>query len=171
MKTEMGEYVVGAYLKEVLGCDFVDYNVRPPGGGLEGLGELDVVGLKFGDSVAYLCEVTTHLDGLQYGTYATTVKRIQDKYQRQRGYAKKHLANFNKIEFMFWSPVVRVGALTKALSELGGLQVIINRDYTDRVRELQEHAKRTTRDAGNPFFRVLQLLEHLRKTGTAAKPL
>jgi hypothetical protein len=35
MKTEMGEYVVRAYLKEVLRCDFVDYNVRPPGGGLE----------------------------------------------------------------------------------------------------------------------------------------
>ena len=32
-----GEYIVGAYLKLKLDCDFVDYNVRPPGGGLEGL--------------------------------------------------------------------------------------------------------------------------------------
>ena len=30
MKTEMGEYIVGAYLKLVEGCDVVDYNVRPP---------------------------------------------------------------------------------------------------------------------------------------------
>jgi hypothetical protein len=41
MRTEVGEYVVGAWLKIGLGCDVVDYNVRPPGGGLNGLGELD----------------------------------------------------------------------------------------------------------------------------------
>jgi hypothetical protein len=68
MKTEMGEYVVGAYLKQVLKCDFVDYNVRPPCGGIEGLAEFDVVGLRFSDSTAYICEVTTHLGGLLYGT-------------------------------------------------------------------------------------------------------
>ena len=170
MKTEMGEYVVGAYLKEVLRCDFVDYNVRPPGGGLEGLGELDVVGLRFHDKTAYLCEVTTHLDGLQYGTYATTVKRVQDKYKRQQTYAQKHLTHFKKVEFMFWSPIVRVGAITKALSDIDGLQVIINGAYTDRVRELEAQANQTTRDAGNPFFRVLQLLAHLRTNGTAALP-
>ena len=45
MKTEMGEYIGGAYLKIIKKCDFVDYNVRPPTGGLEGLQELDVVGL------------------------------------------------------------------------------------------------------------------------------
>ena len=33
------EYVVGAYLKLEEECDFVDFNVRPPGGGLKGLGE------------------------------------------------------------------------------------------------------------------------------------
>lgn len=65
MAVEMGEYVAGAYLKLVLGCDFIDYNVRPPGGGLEGLGELDVVGLDFKAQTAYLCEVTTHVRGLR----------------------------------------------------------------------------------------------------------
>lgn len=47
MATEMGEYLVGAYLKLVEGCDFVDYNVRVPGGGMAGLNELDVVGIHF----------------------------------------------------------------------------------------------------------------------------
>jgi hypothetical protein len=47
MATEMGEYLVGAYLKLVLGCGVVDYNARPPGGGLQGLGELDVIGFDF----------------------------------------------------------------------------------------------------------------------------
>jgi hypothetical protein len=70
MATEMGEYLVGAYLKLVLGCGVVDYNARPPGGGLMGLGELDVIGLDFANERAYLCEVTTHLDGVQIGSGA-----------------------------------------------------------------------------------------------------
>ena len=63
MKTEVVEYIVGAYLKIIKGCDFLDYNVRPPGGGLEGLNELDVVGLDFKNKIVYLCEVTTHIRG------------------------------------------------------------------------------------------------------------
>ena len=57
MKTEMGEYIVGACLKLLKECDFVDYNVRRPGGGLVGLDELDVMGLDFKNKTAYLCEV------------------------------------------------------------------------------------------------------------------
>ena len=165
MKTEMGEFLVGAYMREVLTCDFVGYNVRPPGGGLEGLAELDVVGLKFDDRIAYLCEVTTHLDGLQYGTYATTIQRVKDKFKRQQAYARKHLPQFKKVHYMFWSPVVRVGALTKALAQIDGLQFVINEAYTACVRELEAKAKETTRDTGNPFFRGLQIMAHLRKTG------
>lgn len=96
MKTQMGEYVVGAYLKRILECDVVDYNVRPPGGGLEGLAEFDVVGLKFGERSAYICEVTTHLDGLQYGNNQTTIERIREKFERQRWYAQTCLSSFEK---------------------------------------------------------------------------
>jgi hypothetical protein len=168
MRTEMGEYVVGAYLRHRLKCDFVGYNIRPPSEGLEGLAELDVVGLKFAVSEAYLCEVTTHLDGLQYGTYETTVKKVKDKVDRQKIYAEKNLQHFKTIHFMLWSPVVRKGVLTDALSEIDGLELVINQEYTRRVQELQEAAKTTTRDTGNPFFRVLQLLAHLRKAPNAA---
>ena len=64
VRTEMGEYVVGAYLKMVEVCDVVDYNVRPPGGGIGGLSGFDVIGLRFSDSTAIMCEVTTHIGGL-----------------------------------------------------------------------------------------------------------
>ena len=67
MAPEMGEYLVGAYLKLILECDFVDYGVRVPGGGVQGLNELDVVGIHFDKKTAYLCEVTTHIRGLLYG--------------------------------------------------------------------------------------------------------
>ena len=67
MITDVGEYIVGAYLKLILKCDIIDYNIRPPGGGLEGLHELDVLGLNFKKRTAYLCEVTTHIRGPKTG--------------------------------------------------------------------------------------------------------
>ena len=162
MKTQMGEYVVGAYLKLILGCDVVDYNVRPPGGGLQGLAEFDVVGLKFGGKEAFVCEVTTHLDGLKYGNNQETIERIQRKYERQQQYARTCLTSFENVHFMFWSPVVPRGYLTRELSKLDGLDIIINEEYKARVGKLRELARETTRDVGNPFFRALQILEHLR---------
>ena len=36
MAVEMGEYIVGACLEHVFECDFVQYNVRARGGGVEG---------------------------------------------------------------------------------------------------------------------------------------
>ena len=162
MKTEMGELVVGAYLKLCLGCDFVDYNVRPPGGGLAGLGELDVVGLDPNKGRAFLCEVTTHIRGLRYKSNAETIKRIRKKHDRQRDYAAKHLKAFPSISFMFWSPVVPVGYITEGLSEIDELELVINEDYAQRVAEIRQLARTTTHDVGNDFFRALQILEHLR---------
>ena len=163
MKTEVGEYIVGAYLKIIKECDFVDYNVRPPGGGLEGLNELDVVGLDFKNKIAYLCEVTTHIIGLLYKDNRTTVERIKTKYERQKEYANKQLLDFSNRHFMFWSPVVPKGYITSELEKIDGLELVINRKYTQCIDELKEKAKKKTNDEGNPFFRMLQILEHLRR--------
>ena len=162
MRTEMGEYIVGACLKLLKLCDFVDYNVRRPGGGLEGLHEIDVVGLDFKSKTAYLCEVTTHLDGLLYKDTPTTVARITSKYGRLRDYAEGFLSDFPNRHFMFWSPVVRE-SVANQLKEIRGLELVINKDYTAYVRLLQELAKAGTHDTGNPTFRVLQILGHLRQ--------
>ena len=162
MLTDVGEYIVGAYLKLKLHCDFVDYNVRPPGGGLEGLAELDVVGLDFKSNIAYLCEVTTHIRGTLYKDNETTVKRIKQKHKRQKEYASKYLTNFNEVRYMFWSPVVPVGYITTHLAEIDSLELVINGTYKERIGELRELAKHTTHSTQNPFFRILQILEHLR---------
>ena len=162
MKTEVGELIVGAYLKMCLGCSFVDYNVRPPGGGMEGLGELDVVGLKPDTGEAFLCEVTTHIRGLLYVSNAETVKRIKRKHVRQKEYASKYLASFSSHRYMFWSPVVPVGYLTKNLARINGLELIVNEEYSDRVTELEALAATQTHDSGNDFFRFLQIMERLR---------
>ena len=38
-----------------------------------GLAEFDVIGLRFKDRRAFLCEVVTHLDGVKYGTIQATL--------------------------------------------------------------------------------------------------
>ena len=162
MKTEIGEYIVGAYLKIIKICDFVDYNVRPPGGKLEGLNELDVIGLDFKNKIAYLCEVATHIRGLQYGDNKTSVERVKTKYKKQKKYANEHLSNFPNQYFMFWSPVVHKGYVTSELEKIDGLELVINEKYTQCIDDLKEKAKELTNDVGNPFFRTLQILEHLR---------
>jgi hypothetical protein len=162
MLTEIGEFIVGAHLQLIEECDFIDYNVRPPGGGLKGLGELDVIALNFDSNTAYLCEVTTHIRGLLYKNNQETVARIRRKHERQKEYADNHLSNFNNHRFMFWSPVVPVGYLTENLSDIDGLELIINGEYKRRIEQLRVLAKQTTHDAKNPFFRMLQIIEHMR---------
>lgn len=63
---------------------------------------------------------------------------------------------------MFWSPVVPVGYLTEELPKIEGLELVINGEYKRRVEELRQLARSTAHDAGNDFFRMLQILEHLR---------
>ncbi len=161
MLTDVGEYIVGAYLQLILGCDVIDYNVRPPGGGLEGLEEMDVIGLNLKLHRAYLCEVTTHIRGVLYKDNRTTVERITKKHERQKRYGSKYLENF-KCDYMFWSPVVPVGYITANLSKLKDLQLVINGDYKQRVQKLRKLAAETTHDVRNPVFRVLQIMEHMR---------
>ena len=162
MLTDIGEFLVGAHLQLIEECDVVDYNVRPPGGGLEGLSELDVVGFSFKTTTAFLCEVTTHIRGLLYKNNQETVDRIKRKHHRQQHYAKKYLGSFNTIRYQFWSPVVPKGYLTEHLAKIETLELIINGEYKKRVLDLKTLAAKETHDARNPVFRVLQILEHLR---------
>lgn len=63
---------------------------------------------------------------------------------------------------MFWSPYVPVGILTKKLQKMKGLELFINGKYKKCIEELKQLAADTTHDAKNPFFRMLQIMEHLR---------
>jgi len=167
----MGEYVVGAYLKLELGCDFVDYNVRPPGGGLRGLAEFDVIGFDLRKSIVYLCEVTTHVGGLLYVSNSETIRRVHAKHERQKAYAADRLGGFTHKRYMFWSPVVPVGAVTNGLAEIDGLECVLNSDYAAAVDALRLRARTESQDTGNPFFRSLQILECLRRKGVGCAPV
>jgi hypothetical protein len=156
MPTEAGEYVVGAYLQHIHGCGIILYNVRPPGGRLEGLRELDVVGLNLPEKKAYLCEVTTHLHGMR----PQMLNKMPAKHDLRKKYAAAHLGGFD-VRCMLWSPLVTHPQAGKLRTI--GFEVVVNRDFTKAVDELKAIAKKTKHDTGNPFMRTLQILAHLRE--------
>lgn len=134
----------------------MQYNVRLPGGGLEGLPELDVVGLNLKSRVAYVCEVTTHLHGM----CPKSAVKIIDKHKQQREYAAKLLGGFG-IHYMLWSPLVFPKQLA-LLQQIEGLELVVNKDFSNAVNELREIARKTKHDTCNPFMRIVQILEHLK---------
>ncbi len=166
LMTEMGEFLVGAWLKELKRCDFIQYNARLPEGGLPSLNEVDVIGLDLRSKIAYLCEVTTHVRGVLYGTYQKTLEKIRHKFARDKIYAEKVLNDFPDRKYMFWAPVVPEGILTTQLRELesNGVEIVINEEYAQRIEQLKEAARLKENDIGNPAFRLLQILEHVRKS-------
>ena len=59
----LGERLVGDYLRYIKECDFVDFNVYTTAS----QGEIDVVGVALAAKHAYICEVCTHVTtGIQY---------------------------------------------------------------------------------------------------------
>lgn len=129
---------------------------------MEGLEELDVIGLHFESEKAYLCEVTTHT---VRGIDLNSVKRLVKKRVVQIKYAKKYLKNFKPV-FEFWAPrVFTKGQVITQLEEMKkegeGLELIINGVYKKRVEELRKRADAEKNLTENPFFRMLKIMESM----------
>lgn len=155
---EIGESLVGAYLKHIVGCDVVLFNTHLA----DVQGELDVVGVKTmedGSQRVWLVEVTTHLLGMLYKTQNDTVTKVLEKKRRAEQFASK-LFDAAEITFEVWSPIVSSGTV-KGL-ESAGISLICNEHYTDRINALAEHASKSTQTTGDDGYRLLQLLTHLR---------
>ncbi len=54
------------------------------------------------------------------------------------------------------------GFLTENLSKIEGLELIINGRYKRCIDELRTRARAETKDSTEPFFRMLQILEHMK---------
>ena len=159
----MGEYLVGAYLKMVVGCDVVDYGVRLPGGKLRGLHEIDVIGFKFSDRSVWMCEAVTHLTGALYGDYDRTVKKLGEKIKFHHDYADGRLQHFPARSSMLWAPWVSSGLRTRLDLELPEVELVVNQEYAKRIDVLLDLAREGAHDTGNPAFRVLQILGHIHR--------
>ena len=154
---DVGESLVGAYMRQVRGCNTVAFNTFLP----TAQGELDVVGVAYGAEgvEVWIAEVAVHLDSLNYGGSQKTVQKVAQKVAAARAYAAQVYRDvIPTVEF--WSPVVPAGLV----SALGGVDVtlVVNDIFTDRVNELADRAKRHTKMTGDDAYRFLQLLTHLR---------
>jgi hypothetical protein len=162
-----GESLVGSYLPYIVGCQLVLHNTFTP----EEQGELDVVGIQLIGSkrVVWFCEATTHIQGLNYGDFEVTVKKVRDKIRRAKRFAELTFPE-DVQRYEIWSPVVSVGRLTKAFEELEkefsdtdlNVKFIINELYSKRILELVEHARTNSSATSEAAYRLLQILTRLR---------
>lgn len=163
---DIGESIVGSYLRHVRGCDLVLYNSFTG----EAQGEIDVIGIKSSTSEVWLCEVATHTRGLQYDASAEKSRdKLRTKVDRAKAYADGVFKSHDQ-HFEIWSPYVPVGAMTtwmdeereRRAGERIDVDFVINQRYAAAVSELVTVARATTRTTGEDAFRMLQILTHLR---------
>ncbi len=72
--------------------------------------------------------------------------------------------------YQWWSPVVAEGATTTMFDELcsewagegRSLEFVINEEYTRRIGELLEYARKKPSATSEPAYRMLQMLTRLR---------
>jgi len=178
----IGETLVGDYLKVILGCDFVEFNLYTP----DVQGEIDVVGINAKKREIYICEVATHLvTGLRYVNAkektSDNMERFVKKFAKNINYANKYFLGYKK-RFMLWSPIVkdqRTGAKFNQTDDIAkikaemlkgfkvDIEVISNQDYKDCMQKLRDYARRETKELKSPVLRLFQieekLSEHLKK--------
>ena len=166
--SDIGESLVGAYLRHVVGCDVVVYNSFFA----DRQGEVDVVGLKQGQPrTVWLCEVTTHIGGMLIVRRGKNASKqvIADKLERLLHFAHTTFPG-DQYRYEWWSPYVPVGQLTETMQaveeaaqgEGRDLRFIINETYTERVRELVKSAESNSSTTNEPAYRMLQVLTRLR---------
>lgn len=166
---DIGESIVGAYMRYIRECEVIVYNTFLR----DRQGEIDVVALKTGTPrEVWLCEVTTHIGGMLYVDGEGrdgTISKLRDKLRRAREFASVTFPG-DTLHFEIWSPRVAKGKLTTSFGTLRkeaaelemDLDFIINEDYTEKMRELVEHARRNPSATSEPAYRMLQVLTHLR---------
>ncbi len=157
---DIGEDLVGAYLRLVQGCDLVAFNTRTG----KAQAEIDVIGVRLahgGPSDVWFCEVSTHTSGLG-GYKGDPVGKLTGKLASVRDYADLVFPGVTH-HVEFWSPRVRPGLLSalEVLRQQDGVELVVNEVYEVRVRELVAVARTTSAFSDHPSFRLLQILTHL----------
>jgi hypothetical protein len=174
--SNIGEEIVGEYLKVVKGCEFIEYNLYTP----DIQGEIDVIGINLKKKTLYVCEVATHLvTGLQYvkGNSPDNVNRFLKKFRKNIPYTNKHFPDYEK-HFMLWSPIVKnqnihakhnqfrdVNEIRDKLKKeyACNLELVINHAYKQCLDELRSYANIETKELKSPVLRLMQIEEKLSK--------
>lgn len=165
---DIGESLVGAYLRHVVGCNVLTYNSFFA----DRQGEVDVVGIENGERrTIWLCEVTTHIGGMLITLRGDRPREVilREKLERLRAFAEATFPG-DAYRYEWWSPRVAVGQLTNVMGEIEAewdaagrdLRFVINEAYTERIRELVANAAKNSSTTNEPAYRMLQVLTRLR---------
>ncbi len=165
---DIGESLVGAYLRHVVGCDVVTYNSFFA----DRQGEVDVVGIENGEPrTIWLCEVTAHIGGMLITSRGDRPQEVilREKLERLHAFAEATFPG-DSYRYEWWSPRVAVGKLTDVLREIEqewevagrDLRFVMNETYTERIRELAGDAAKNSSTTNEPAYRMLQVLTRLR---------
>jgi hypothetical protein len=185
-EAQIGELLVGAYHKIITDAEVVSYNQRSKEQGEQM--EIDVVAIdsEDGEQIIYACEVITHLHGTLYsGTtdvdrwdefgndgYQYTLEKLWNKFESDQEYVNKVFDDADEYRLQLWSPYLPRGHLTEGLEELvkrykeeneQDIEILVNEEYTDKIDELRDKAAAEKKSYGEPAFRFLQILEHMRR--------
>lgn len=177
----VGEILVGDYLRIKENCDFIDYNVYTR----DSQGEIDVVGINNKAKKVFICEVAIQLKtGLQYtkNKRPDTCQRLIDKFTKDIAYANKYFKGYKK-EFMLWSPIVKdskgmieynqADHLKRMTDEIKQrtkikVQLMVNDKFHSAFLELKKYAASSSEELKSPVLRLLQiegwLEKHIKKT-------
>lgn len=177
----IGEILVGDFLRIKHSCDFIDHNVYTR----DGQGEIDVVGIDNKSRTVYICEVAIHLTtGLQYtkDKRPDTCPRLIAKFTKDIEYAEKYFPDYAK-KFMLWSPIVKDSKgkieynqrdhLERMVAEIKKtkgveVQLVVNEKFHAAFLELKKYAASTSEELKSPVLRLLQvegwLEKHIKKT-------
>jgi hypothetical protein len=166
----VGERLVGDYLRISKHCDFIDYNVYTR----DAQGEIDVVGIDNKTRKVYICEVAIHLTtGLQYtkNKRPDTCERLIAKFTKDIEYAERYFVGYEK-EFMLWSPILKnskgkieynqLDHLNRMVEEIQikkhvSVQLMINQDFHQAFMELKRYAATASEELKSPILRLLQI--------------
>lgn len=165
---DIGESLVGAYLRHVVGCDVVTYNSFFA----DRQGEVDVVGIENGEPrTIWLCEVTTHIGGMLITSRGDRPQEVilREKLERLHAFAEATFPG-DSYRYEWWSPRVAVGKLSDVMREIEqewepagrDLRFVMNETYTERIRELADNAPKNSSTTNEPAYRMLQVLTRLR---------
>ena len=154
--SEMGEYAVDAYLMLKENCKAIAYNVRLVD--FHSNPEIDVIGTRHETNTVFLCEVKTHLLGLQMRSKADTVKMLRKKHQIHKLFAQARLKGYD-VRYMFWAPKVNA-EYCEVLHSIPELEAVINEEYSRCIELICQFAKGDAKQTGNEFIRALQIIEH-----------
>jgi hypothetical protein len=175
----IGEELVGDYLRHIKKCEFIEKNLYTE----DVQGEIDVVGIDLKSQTVYVCEVAIHLiTGLQYtlGSKPNNENKLVEKFSKAIDYAKKFfpVSSGYKHHFMLWSPIVKDSSEKAKNNQFNavktaqaiiqskyneGIELVINEDFLLRLQELRQYAITTTKEIKSPVVRLYQIEDKTKK--------